>query len=416
MKNIFLILVMVIMAGTASAVQPARKPFIQIKIDGKSFKDGDILTVTPGQKLTVEAKLEGGRRDFCKFPETYSDLAGTAQILSRGENGLTYQLNDQRAEWKLLNEDFRFDTDEFVKVNSGTGKSSPELVVTSGKFSQSFVKVTIKATWQFTGAENTSQEENIATATLYFRATGSPDLWFSTQNVQAGGIKNDQVQEKLNEVQQACDSIENNFYRLKFAAVQQDIRTLQASMNSLNSTIEEVKSANPSYKTKITFIGLPSDRPYADIETFSNIKTSWATQETLINDLKQQLGNLPEQETSESKDELVTLIGKYADWQFQLPQNTFNVLPKYLPELKQDNLKMPENIDYMAKEKTVTDYAQTLKDFKAYMDSRIEQVPVEIQNINSVYTRLQAIRLFDGMLRSYFSSIAWAEWKSTRGF
>jgi hypothetical protein len=187
-------------------------------------------------------------------------------------------------------------------------------------------------------------------------------------------------------------------------------------MNSLNSTIEEVKSANPSYKTKITFIGLPSDRPYADIETFSNIKTSWATQETLINDLKQQLGNLPEQATSESKDELVTLIGKYADWQFQLPQNTFNVLPKYLPELKQDNLKMPENIEYMAKEKTVTNYAQTLKDFSTFLDRRIEQVPVEIQNINSVYTRLQAIRLFDGMLRSYFSSIAWAEWKSTRGF
>ncbi len=416
MKNIFLILVMVIMAGTASAVQPARKPFIQIKIDGKSFKNGDILTVTPGQKLTIEAKLEGGRRDFCKFPDTYSNLAGTAQILLRGENGLTYQLNDQIAEWKLLNEDFSFESDEFIKVNSGAVKSSAELVVASGKFSQSFVKITIKAIWQFTEAANTSEEENTATGTVYFRAAGSPDLWFSTQNVQASGIKNDQIQEKLNEVQQACDSIESNFYRLKFSAVQQDIRTLQGSMNSLNSTIEEVKSANPSYKTKITFVGLPSDRPYGDIETLATIKTSWATLETLVNDLKQQLASLPEQGTKESKDELVTIIGKYADWQFKLPENTFKVLPKYLPELKQDILKMPGNIDYIAEEKTVTDYTKTLKDFNAFLDNRIAQVPTEIQDINSIHTRLQAIRLFDGMLRSYFSSIVWAEWKSTRGF
>ena len=46
MKTIFLILVMVIMVGTLNAVQPARKPFIKMKIDGTLLKTGDVLTVT----------------------------------------------------------------------------------------------------------------------------------------------------------------------------------------------------------------------------------------------------------------------------------------------------------------------------------------------------------------------------------
>ena len=52
--------------------------------------------------------MEGGRRDFCKFPDAYADITGTAQILSRGDNGLTYMLNDKKAEWKLLSENVSF--------------------------------------------------------------------------------------------------------------------------------------------------------------------------------------------------------------------------------------------------------------------------------------------------------------------
>ena len=42
------------------------------------------LTVTRGQKLNLEVEMEGGRRDYCKFPDAYADITGIAQILSRG--------------------------------------------------------------------------------------------------------------------------------------------------------------------------------------------------------------------------------------------------------------------------------------------------------------------------------------------
>jgi len=62
----------------------------------------------------------------------------------------------------------------------------------------------------------------------------------------------------------------------------------------------------------------------------------------------------------------------------------------------------------------VINYTQALKDFSAFLDLRILQVQDEIQSINSTKARLQVVKLFDGMLRSYVSSIYWAEWKNTR--
>jgi len=414
MKTIFLILVMVILVGTVNAIQPARKPFVKMKIDGILLNTGDVLTVTRGQKLKLEVEMEGGRRDFCKFPDAYADIAGKAQILSRGDNGLTYMLNNKKAEWKLLNENAQFSTDDFIKIVASENQKTAELIIADEKFSQSFVKVTIKATWQFSENDSTRQEVNIAEASTYFKVAGASDDWFLSQNIKVSGIKNELVQEKLIAVQLACDSIEKDLNQLKFSAVQQSIRKLQANTNELKSTIDELKASNPSYQIKVLFKGLPSDHPYSDISLFSSIKTSWSTLEPFLNEQKLQLGKLPEQPVDGSKDELVKLIGSYTDWQAKLPEKTFEHLSQYIPALNVDSIRMPEKFELIAKEKVVADYTLTLNEFNSFIDQRIKKVAVETQEINSASTRIQAIRLFDGMLRSFFASINWAEWESTR--
>lgn len=414
MKNIFLILVMGLLMGAVSATQPPRKPFLQIKIDGKPSKIGNIIAVTPGQKLSILVGLEGGRRDFCKFPDTYSDLAGTAQILSRGDNGITYTLDGVKSEWKLLSEDVSFFSDEFIKIKSASNQNTAELTVSGAKFSQSFVKASVKANWQFIQDGKTSKEENVAEATIYFKMEGASDVWFTSKNIQASGMKDDRVQGKLNDVQCACDSIEKNFHRLNFSGVQQSIRNLQSSVTTLKSTIDEVKIQNTSYQTKVSFIGLPSDDPYSDIEKFNTIKTNWGENEALVNDLKTQVQKLSEQPTNENKKELLGLINQYSDWLSKLPETTFINLSDYTPEIKSENIKLPENLAGNGSEKSISDYPITLSDFNGFVDKRIEQVSNEIQLINSIHSRLQTVRLFDGMLRSYFSSITWAEWKNTR--
>lgn len=416
MKSIFLILVMGLLVGMVSAVQPARKPFLQIKIDGKPSKIGDIIAVTPGQKLKIFVEMEGGRRDFCKFPDTYSDLAGSAQILSRGDNGITYTLDGVKSEWKLLSEEVSYSSDNSIKIKSLPDQNTAELTVTKENFSQSFIKASVKANWQFSQDGKTSNEENVAQATIYFKVEGASDVWFTSKNIQANGIKDDKVQGKLNEVQSACDSIEKNFHRLNFSGVQQSIRNLQGSVNALKSTIDEVKTENTSYQTSVSFIGLPSDDPYGDIEKFNAIKTNWGENEALVNDLKMKVQKLSEQPTNENKKELLGLINQYAEWISKLPETTFKNLSDYIPEIKPENIRLPENLAGNASEKSISDYPKTLSDFIGFVDKRIEQVPNEIQLINSIHSRLQAVRLFDGMLRSYFSSITWAEWKSTRDF
>jgi len=416
MKYIFLILVMVFRIGICSAVQPPRKPFIQIKIDDKSYKNGDILTVVPGQKLLIATEMEGGRRDYCKFPETYSDITGTAQILSRSKDGMVYQIKDKKAEWKLLSEDAKFTSDEYIQVNAAENKPSAELTVATEVFAQSYIKIVLKTSWQFSQDGQTSLEENLAESTIYFKTAGSSDVWFSSENVQASGIKNEQVLDKLNAVKAECDSIEFNIYKLKFSAVQLYIRDLQSSVNTLKSTIDEVIAGNPSYKVRVTFSGVPTDDPFKDIEALSIIKNKWDSLSILVAALKTELDKLPTKRGQENKDELIKIITRYNDWQNKLSENTFTILSHYLPELNIVDVKMPDKFKLIAVEKAVPNYSSTLTDFQAFIDARILQVPDELQKINSVHTRIQAVRLYDGMLRSYFSSINWAEWKSTRGF
>lgn len=414
MKRVVFFMVMVILGTASSAVQPARKPFLQIKIDGKAYKNGDILTVTLGQKLMMSVEMEGGRKDFCKFPDTYADIAGTAQILSRGNDGLTYEMDGIKSEWKLLNQKFLFSGDEFVKVNSQSNVPNAELTISNTKFSQSFVKVSVKAKWQFIHDGKITEEDNSAIGTVYFKVAGSSDIWFSSSNIQAGGMKNDLIQEKLLIVQAEFDSIENYFYKMKFTAVQQSVKTLQVSVNEVKTAIDDVKKGNASYQAKVTFIGLPSDKPYNDISFLSSIKTDWANLDILLQELKLYAGKLSSQPSNENKDELVRLIEKFIDWQYHLPENTFTILTRYLPDLNAETIQIPGNINFIGEEKKVTDYSQTLKEFNSFLEQRIALVPDEIQKINSTQSRLQAVRLFDGMLRSYFSSIYWAEWKNTR--
>jgi hypothetical protein len=55
-------------------VQPVRKPFLFVKIDGTLYKSGDNIVVNPNQVLKITSSLEGGRKDYVKFPETYAEF------------------------------------------------------------------------------------------------------------------------------------------------------------------------------------------------------------------------------------------------------------------------------------------------------------------------------------------------------
>ncbi|MFY9150764.1 MAG: hypothetical protein WAO52_02025 [Prolixibacteraceae bacterium] len=415
MKKLFFLLVIFFITESSFAVQPLRKPFLQIQIDGKTLKNGEVLLVKNGQKFKVEVEMQGGRRDYCKFPDTYADIAGTAQILSRGENGITYELNGITSVWKLNSENTVFSSDQFLQIKPLENRKSAEVTVSADNFEQTFLRISNTAKWMFSQNETNLVEENNAVETVFIRIQGKSDVWFRSENIQASGIRNEEVQNKMSEVQAACDSIQANFYRINIGGIQQTIRNLQSKVNNLKTTIEEIQASNSSYKVNVVFVGLPSDKPVSDIEIMSNIKKSWTAAELTVNEIQSELEKLTSQPSTENKNKLVDLIGKYNDWQYKLPDKTFVLLALYLPKIDPEQIKIPGNIHYIAEEKTVTDYPDTLQGFTSFLNQRKEMIPQEIQQINAIYSRIQAFRLFDGMLRSYFASIIWAEWQSTRG-
>ncbi len=414
MKTFFLILVVVFMEGTLFAVQPVRKPFVVIKIDGASVKTGDVLTITNGQKLKMDVDLEGGRKDFCKFPETYSDLAGTAKILSKGDNGITYELNGKKAEWKLLNNNISFSGDENIQIQSTTNRSAAELTISNSKFIQTYLKIVIRANWIFSQEGINMHEENVAEGVVYFTTTKSDNVWFLKSNVKAVGSKDKVLEEKLYLVQDACDSIEHNMYHLNFQMVQQNIRKLQTSIGELKTTIDSIRSNNPSSKIDITFVGLPSDHPFNDIKHFALIKNSWSTLEPLLKEQKQTIGLLSNEPNNENKKELIKNITVYSDWFSKLPVQTSELLNKYAPDIHVDSITVPQQITRFQKDQSNQEYQNVLNGYKIFLDNRISKTTDESQKINNINNRMQAIRLFDGMLRSYFNSISWAEWINTR--
>ena len=138
------------------------------------------------------------------------------------------------------------------------------------------------------------------------------------------------------------------------------------------------------------------------------------TLQTLLNDQKQQLGKLSSEFSAGSKNELGQIFNTCIDWQSKLPEKTFETILNYIPDFKTDNVRFPDNILLKADEISDTNYQQTINNFNAFLDRRTEQVTTEMQQISTVNGRIQAVKLFDGMLRSYFSSINWADWKDSR--
>ena len=58
--------------------------------------------------------------------------------------------------------------------------------------------------------------------------------------------------------------------------------------------------------------------------------------------------------------------------------------------------------------------ASSFEQMKAFLNQRIENIESEMHQITQTKNRLQAVKLFDGMLRSYISSINWVEWENNR--
>ena len=410
MKREMILMVLVFASFHLVSGQAAvRKPSVEIFVNGKMYQNGDEITVQKGQVLELKALQKGGRRDFVSYPDSYLKITPDMQVHSRGSNRLVYSEKGISSEWKLLSENATFSSDNQItfKKNPSSGNEASARIGVSD-FSRTYLKINLSTIWQLTSGEEQKTEKNESEAFIYFNIAGATDTWYVSKNIHSLGTKTDGVAAILNNIQNNFDTIEYHLTHLKYNEVQKDIRDLQVSVNSLNNNMQQERAKNPAFNTEIHFVGLPSDRSIADLDVFETLQMEWSRLNTFIHQQTSMINS-----ASVNTVRLKTSIQKYLDWQYSLPDNWMVVMGLYIPQLNTDNVIVPATLQSILDENIAAD-SKSVDQMKAFLNSRIENIELEIQQITQIKSRLQAVKLFDGMLRSYFSSINWIEWENSR--
>ncbi len=389
-----------------------RKPSVEVFINGKMYENGDEITVQKGEMLEVRVSQKGGRRDFVNYPDNYMKMTPDLQILKKGVNGLVYVNKGTKSEWRLLSEDAIFSSDEQLTIKENTSAFNEVSVrVGGGDFSRTYLKINLNTVWQFTTGNEQKLEQNDSEAYIYLNVTGSTEIWFASKNIHVAGTKDEGIKEKLNFIQNNFDTIESNLIHFNYVQVQKDIRNLQSNVNLLSSYLQQLKSNNPAFRIEIHFVGLPSDRPINDLNVFERLQLEWSRLNTFI---QQEVAIMNDASTGNT-EKLKASMQKYLSWQYGLPENWIAVMELYLPQINSEKILVSPQLQALIEDNQESkDIGSSLELIKAFFNQRIENIDAETKQIVQTKNRLQAVKLFDGMLRSYISSINWAEWENTR--
>ncbi|MHA7110911.1 hypothetical protein ACRTDU_12345 [Sunxiuqinia elliptica] len=418
MKRI-LILVSLLVAffNQSHSTEATRQPFIELLINGKVVQNGSEIEVNKGDRFKLIAQIKGGRADFVRFPDTYADFDSETQIISRGYNKLVYTKNGVEHRWEVISEDVQFESDNKIKldINSNlVNKHLAEVFIPASKVEKSYIKIKIKTIWGHQTGATTTAEEQVAEAVIHLDILGNTNEWFARHNVKASGTKDPVIEEKLDAIQDAYLSIESRFTAFDFASVQGEIKNLQNYMGELETRLKTIVAEDPTKHSDITFIGLPSDKTVGEIDDFKALAEDWNELEALLIQQQAKFDQLKQANSSIKKQELMGLIKPFIKWQKHLPITAEPLLQTYAQNLNWNKVNLLTYFSFNPEEDRINDVDQAQADFQNFLDERQSAINDEKQKINYALTRLQAVRIFDGMLKGYFSSINFAKWDNKR--
>ncbi|HKJ40526.1 MAG TPA: hypothetical protein VKA27_00480, partial [Sunxiuqinia sp.] len=397
--------------GKAYSAQPVRDPFVELFVDGKKLVNAAEINVQKGDRFTVLAQIKGGLKDVVHFPDTYLDLGPDDEIVSKGYNKLVYKKDGKLCSWAKTDEKVNFESDNRIKLdinNDLVNKHQAEVIIPVAKVEKSYIKVTITTTWEYTEDSTTKQETNEATAVVYLDIQGNNNEWFATPNVKANGAPDEGIKQTLNEIQGSYNTIEDLFANFNFAAIQPEIHKLQASVNKLDQQLHMIAIQNPSHHSEIYFVGLPSDRAVSEISDFRAIAAAWDNLQQLVDQETTKLHQLEHSGDNIKKRDLLNIIKPFLEWQENLPSDAESLLHQYAKEIKWQDIRINTYLSFNPEEERINNKLQVEDDLHRFLDNRSANMAFEKQKISYALTRIQAVRIFDGMLRGFFSSINFA--------
>lgn len=403
--------------GQLYAAQPVRTPFVELFIEGERILNGAEIKVNKGQQFTLFAQIKGGRADFVQLPDTYADLGDGAKIISRNYNKLIYEKNGVTHKWEMIDENIDLETDTKIRLlanNELENKKQTDVFIPVDKVEKTYIKVKITSTWQYSNGTTSKTEQNTAEALIHLDIQGNTNVWFASPNIRAAGTEDKQVKEYLLAIQDSYNKIESLLNTFEFTSMMSEIQQLRSTVGQLESRIEYLVANEPTKHSDIFFVGLPSDKAISDIDDFRSLANAWSDLEKLVQEHQAKLNNLTKADDKLTRRNLLSQIKPFTSWEEALPGNSESLLTVYAKDFNWENTSIRSFLAFNPAEERINNIEQSLADYQRFLSNRQENMEAEKQKIQYALTRLQAVRIFDGMLMGFFSSLNFARWENTR--
>jgi len=414
--------------GILKAESP-RKPFVVLRINGTEYKAGDIINVRPGERISVEAVLLGGRRDYCSNPQKYANMGKTTVITNQGEDGMSFYIGDGtfRGSWSLVTEIANFSGGTDVIITSPNSnpnsqkQNSAVIEIPQSGFGQVYVKIKVTTNWNYIrntqAGRSEKNETNEGSETFYFKIESEDGVWYSSANLTAKGVENFSVRNSLDAVQKSYDDIYNQMIAKNFSNINMYVNNLKSNISSLKSVIDREKSADPDFECDVTFIGLPTSLTMKHIQSMETLGTKWKelyliSQEnvTKINDMLLKVRN------GLSSNVLKSVFKNYINWGTSIPTGAVDFLTLYDPSSVLTAVALPGKVmgwwqDANSDATILQNQFETIKMLSSlqhfYMD-RMTSCVDERKKIQEILNELKPVKNIHQDLQNYFATISWA--------
>jgi hypothetical protein len=405
------------------SAEPFRTPFITIKVNGKEYQNGSEIKVRSGEKVQVEAKLYGGRRDYCSNPYKYANVGKNTVIESYGENGISFNINQGqfRGVWTLTEETANFSSgaDVVITKNSSNGNISRTALVEfkPGNYSKVFFKVNSKTKWHYIrhapGGIHEEDETYEGIATFYFVIESEPGVWYSSNNIKAKGNEDFSVRTNLDRIQSFYNLIEKDLISKNWSSARNNWNNLKNSLADLKSNIDKAKQKDPKYECEITLIGLPSDLYMQHIKQLNELKTKWIEASKICLDNVQKINSmLLNTQMKFSSNILKSVFKNYINWGTSIPTGSEDLLTIYDPRNVFGPIDMPRKLlgwyeesekdaSILKDQANVIRYLSNLREF--YL-KRGEGITKETQNLKKIIEELTPVQELHSEMENYLSS------------
>ena len=414
-------LVLVFASLSLAAAEPMPAAFVRLKTPAGQIEKGGQITIRPGERMTLEAQVYGGRRAWCMEPEKYANMGRNTVIETRGEDGLSFTTGPGfKGVWKLTAETVAWYGQLGDALKSDAGKNTATL--TGPKNPGNYVlSAKATATWHYdrysqgNHVEQTEKNEAEATFTVVVEAVAGS--WFSSANIVATGQPDDDLRFRLQNVQTLYDHVSQQLLEKKWDLARQGLESLKGTLANIKSRLDQLKREKPGYVCELKFLGLPSDKAMQRLQALQKMTEQWKAMNLIASGNAQKINQLLlSKQMGFSNNILKSVVKNYLDWGSGIPgpNDLFGAVPAHL-----QGLVIPSNIlDWYTNAQEdasiLKNQAQTIQQLSKLREFYLSRLKVFNQENQAIHDELklnEPAKALDGQAKAMLSGTGFAAWQ-----